>query len=221
MLKEKSMYIKIPDGGYYQRTEVIDNKTIKIIYLQTFETPDQKGIGLSSLPGFLCLDVDPHTINQDLFSNYHGFYSDLFSFKLIKEALNEFNNDTEKYAKPFHVLIPYKYPEKTYWSESSKRYLNDFEAQAEIDFGGHIANWVELGLIFAQIISSTGSFAPVFGMPDQLGTYFKLFIWKNGNARMCGECKYAYTGKCLAYIHEDEFANDDGIALARPLIIVY
>ena len=220
MLKEKSMYIKIPDGGYYQRTEVIDNRTIKITYIQTFETPAQKGIELSSLPGFLCLDVEPHTINQDLFSNYQGTYSDTFSFELIKEALNEFNNDPEKYAKSFHVFIPNSFP-KIYRIGYSKTYLNDFEAQAEIDFGGHIANWVELGLIFAQIISSTGSFTPVFGFPDKLGTHYKLFIWKNGNARMCGECKYVNTGHCLAYIHEDEYANGDSISLAKPFIIVY
>lgn len=221
MLKEKAMYIKIPNGGYYQRTEIIDKQSIKITYLEILdEKLDSKEVRLSSLPGILCYDVEPHTINQDLFYNYHGPYSDNSSFQLIKEALNELNNNPEKYAKPFYVFIPFRNP-KTHGIGTSKIHLSDFIAQAEEDFGGHIVNWVELGIIFAQIISKADSFVPVFAFPDKLGTYYKLFISKNGNAKICGDCKYSYFGYCLAHIHNDEYDEENAINLASPFIAVY
>lgn len=127
-----------------------------------------------------CFKVNPRKINQNLFCQKREDSRQEATRKIILKAFEELKNKSEKYGKPFKIMIP----EKT-WKVST---IEELEKMA-CSIGNHMADWVEQALEWAQRIANGESWEEVCNEPDT-ANWHRLSIWKNGYVRRVGgSCK--------------------------------
>lgn len=120
--------------------------------------------------------VNPLAINRDLFKDAWKADCD-FGYreklrKLIQEAFVELDNNPEKYASPFYIVIP-----KKDWDDEKS--VSELEQYAK-DRGGYIADWVEQALTWAQRISNGDIWENVLRTPH----YYTCNQNQNGEQRL-------------------------------------
>lgn len=97
------------------------------------------------------------------------------------EAFAEVKNNPERYARPFKTMIP----KKTWIGGKKVRELQELAN----DLGGHMANWVEQALEWAQRIANGETWEIVCDDIEILSNHSRIIIWKDGFARSVGgEC---------------------------------
>lgn len=120
--------------------------------------------------------VNPTAIDQNLFEKKRDDPNQECTRQTILEAFIEVKNNPEKYAKSFKIMIP----EKT-WSVKTVEELEKLVKNV----GGHITNWVEQALEWAQRIANGETWEAICNEPD-IEKWYRLVIWKNDNARLVG-----------------------------------
>ncbi len=120
--------------------------------------------------------VNPMAINQAVFHYERPDLLQEMTRKLILEAFEELRKYPVKYGKTFMTMIP----EKTW------EVLSTFEMEEMCrNLGGHMADWVEQALEWAQRIVNGETWASVCNDPDT-AKWYRLITWKNGNKKIIG-----------------------------------
>ena len=150
-------------------------------------------------------DVIPKTINRKLFKKKRKGKQEQ-TRRLIVEAFEEVDRNPDKYGKSFKAIIP----EKT-WTVINLDQAQKIAAQ----FKGHVADWVEQALVWAQRISNGESWEAICNKPDK-AKYYRIVIWKNDHIRMAGGSdKHNYSA---ADVCDYDFDLDEDFSNVVPLI---
>jgi len=123
-----------------------------------------------------CFYVDLETINYELFKEKRSDSAQEFARSIIWDAFEEVKVHPEKYEKPFKTMFP-----KKDWEDEMVKNLKDSAS----NFGGHLANWVEQALEWAQRISNGETWEKVCNEPDK-ADWQRLIVWKDGHTRKIG-----------------------------------
>lgn len=149
-------------------------------------------------------DVDPTTIDRDIFKKERYYPIEEWVRQTILEAFEEMDNNPKKYAKPFKTMNMLY--EKSFGSPDipkEERYKTIEELITISNVLADMADWVHLSLEWAQIIASNkNAFRTEI---DRNGWNYicddnkeinrfrpritSLVIWKNGYARYSGSGK--------------------------------
>ena len=125
-------------------------------------------------------EVNPESINQELFQQKRKDYQQEYTRNLILEAFSEANKNPEKYAKPFQTMIPKM-------SCNNSRSVAELKERAS-KIGDHLADWVEQALEWAQRIQNGETWRDICNNSDT-ANWFRLIVWKNGHYRLVGGSK--------------------------------
>ena len=120
--------------------------------------------------------VYPRAINQELFQTKREDDSQEEARLLILEAFDKVKANPEKYGKTFETTIP-----KKTWVEKKVSELKELA----IEYGGHMADWVEQALEWAQRINNGESWEAICNQVDT-SNWYRTIIWKNTCARLVG-----------------------------------
>ena len=156
-------------------------------------------------------NVNFATINQAIFNKERKDKEQEKTRKVILEAFEEVKNNPEKYGKPFKTIVP-----KKDWKVKTIEELIELSN----DFGGHIADWVEQALEWAQRISNGEKWKDVCNEPDTISNY-RIVIWKNGFVRIVGGSYKCGSKYPACDIGNYDFCLDNEIKDTVPLIVVY
>ena len=121
-------------------------------------------------------EVNPLTIDRNLFSEKREDSRQEETRKLILKALAEVDAKPERYARKFKTLIP----AKTWDSKPVKKFR-----ELACKLGDHMADWVEQALEWAQRIANGETWGTVCNDPDT-ANFYRLVVWKNGYAWLVG-----------------------------------
>ena len=124
------------------------------------------------------INVNPCTINPRLFEKQRENPKQEETRKIIVDALETMKKD-QQYQKAFQIYIP----NKTWKAKTFK----EMEILAHKD-GGHITNWVELALEWAQRLTNGESWESLCNDPD-IANWNRIVIWKDGIALVGGSTK--------------------------------
>lgn len=125
-------------------------------------------------------EVKPKMINKSIFKERRDDKREEETRQLILEAFDEMKCNPDRYAKPFFTMIH----KKTWESVITVEEMIKNSKQE----GGHIANWVEQALEWAQRIQNGETWQNLCKEPDTEECH-RLIIWKNGKARFLGGAK--------------------------------
>lgn len=155
-------------------------------------------------------EVNPKAIDQSLFSKPRNNKKQEETRKLILEAFAKMRNNS-KYVGTFKTMRP-----KKRWNVKKVDELKEIACY----FGGHMADWVEQALEWAQRISNGETWESVCNEPDT-ANWYRLVIWKSGCPRLVG-------GSCRSsgYIPASDVCSDDCNSSDRlvdtvPLVVSY
>ena len=127
--------------------------------------------------------VDYKTIDVKLFEEEREYGES--ARRLILEAFEEVRKNPGKYAKVFLAKIPKKieYAEKSY--EDIAALLSEKNQ--------HIADWVELALIWAQRITNGEKWEVLYMDCYNVSPYERFVIWKDGKIAIVGGSSSPYS----------------------------
>ena len=128
------------------------------------------------------VEVNPKTIKRELFAQEVD-EKDENARKLICEAFKEMKKKPYKYARKFKVRIPEKVD---YYDKRFSEIMDSLSEKNQ-----HIADWVELALVWAQRISNGETWSNL-RMNESL--YQRFIIGKNGKIATVG-------GSTIPYVH--------------------
>lgn len=150
-------------------------------------------------------EVTPEAINRKLFKKKRKGKQEE-TRQLILEAFEEVKHNPDKYGKTFKTIIP----------EKNWKVMNIEKAQnLAKQFKGHVADWVEQALEWAQRINNGETWEELCDKPDETKNY-RMIIWKNNHIRMIGGSdKHNYSATDICYY---DFSFDDNFFDVVPLI---
>ena len=153
-------------------------------------------------------EVNPKAINRKLFKKKRKGNQEQ-TRQLILEAFEEVEHNQDKYGKAFRTIMP----------EKNWELMNIEKAQILAkQFEGHVANWVEQALEWAQRINNGETWEELCNEPDEAKNY-RMIIWKNNSIRMIGGSdKHNYSATDICYYN---FHFDDNFLDVVPLIASY
>jgi len=151
-------------------------------------------------------EVNPKTINQNLFSEKRKDSKQEETRQIILEAFAKLSEEPQKYGRPFKTIIPEKK-----WSTKT---VKELEEIANI-LGDHMADWVEQALEWAQRIANGDTWEAVCNYVET-ENWVRLVIWKNGYTKLVGGTDYpASDVSCGIY------NSNDSVSTAVPLVVLY
>lgn len=156
-----------------------------------------------------CFDVIPSSIDRSLFQEKRANAQQEWTRQIIEEAFDEVDKYPEEYAKAFKVMIPEKM-----WSFTTIRELKKLAK----NLGGHIANWVEQALVWAQRISNGETWEAVCNDPDT-EKWYRLVEWKNASYRLVGGSVNDSVVHPASYVRLDACNGCDSIIDTVPLVV--
>lgn len=126
----------------------------------------------------------------------------------ILEAFKEVECNPDRYDVPFRTLMPEKN-----WA------LIDYETSEIIakQLDGHVANWVEQGLEWAQRIYNGDSWKSICNEPDK-SKWYRIIIWKNNNLRLVGGSYLNNMSYSVSDVCNFDFDFNDKFRDSVPLI---
>lgn len=144
--------------------------------------------------------VNPKAINQRLFWEKREDTVQEETRQLILEAFSKIDKEPERYAKSFETMIPPKT-----WEEKN---VIEFKELAE-KLGGHMADWVEQALEWAQRINNGETWEAVCNNPDT-ANWYRMIVWKNTCGRMVGGANQIAHNRIAASLvdHHDCYSFD-------------
>lgn len=158
-----------------------------------------------------CFEVNPKTINQNLFSKKRKDSMQEQTRQIILEAFTKLSEEPEKYGRPFKTMIP-----KKTWSSKTVKELKEIAN----NLGDHMADWVEQALEWAQRIANGDTWEAVCNEADT-EDWYRLVIWKNGYTRLVGGARkyiYNYPASDVGY---DDYGSNDRLSNTVPLVVLY
>ncbi len=144
------------------------------------ESAEGKGceISISQMPTegkkFL---VKPSEIDRSLFEDSRIDPDQEEIRKLIKKAFDKVDKKPKKYGVDFSTLIP-----KKEWACGKNVVELKEEAKNQ---GGHMANWIEQALEWAQRIDNGESWETICNEPDK-NKHYRMIIGEKGYCKMMG-----------------------------------
>lgn len=121
-------------------------------------------------------EVNPQAINQDLFKKKKWNAKQENTRKIILEAFAQVKRNPKKYDKSFKTLIPNKT-----WTVKTVDELKEIAN----NYGGHMADWVEQALEWAQRIANGEKWEDICNTPDT-ANWYRIIKWKTGYMRIIG-----------------------------------
>lgn len=153
--------------------------------------------------------VTPKYIDSKLFKKKRKDSRQEGTRQLILEALEELDNNSEKYAESFETLMP----EKT-WSSKTVNELEELSAK----LGGYDGDWVEQALEWAQRISNGESWKKVCNDPDT-ANWYRMVNWGEGEYKIVGgSCKYDKV-KPASYVSSFYCISSDSLRNTVPFVV--
>lgn len=155
--------------------------------------------------------INPMAIDRGLFSQKREDRDQEKTRQLILEAFAEVDANKEKYAKPFKTFMP-----KKTWSFKSAKELEKLANS----LGGHLANWVEQALEWAQRIANGEKWRDLCNRRDT--TYYnRLVKWKGDLFRFSGGSRLSFG--YVAYptqVSDTVYLPNDNLVHTVPLVVL-
>ena len=154
-------------------------------------------------------EVNPHTINPDLFKNVRKDSAQEITRQLILNAFEEVKKYPQKYGSPFKTMVP-NLSDCQDVSSICLPTVDDLIKKSK-KMGGHIASWVEQALEWAQRLQNGESWKNICNDPDTI-KWYRLVTWKDGRALRIGGAsfisyKYAPSSISDHYLYPSESVN--------------
>ena len=156
-------------------------------------------------------EVNPLEIEQKLFQKKRPDLIQEKTRRLILDALNEFENNPQKYGEHFKTMVPKK-------GVGSKTVQQLFGMARKL--GDHNADWVEQALVWAQRIANGESWESICNIKDTANCY-RLVIWKDGYAHRVGSSRYANDDNTATYVSRSAYYFNHSVYHTVPLIVGY
>ena len=157
-----------------------------------------------------CFVVNPNDIDQNLFKEKRKDFNQECTREIIWEAFLEVKSNPEKYEKPFMTMIP-----KKIWLEKTVEEMEEFARS----MGGHIADWVEQSLEWAQRIVNGETWEAICNNPDT-ANWYRLVKWKYGKTRIIGGSSKLNNGSSVSFVLNNDFCSDTKINNTVPSIVL-
>ena len=130
---------------------------------------------------------------------------------LILEALGYVDKYPEKYDRPFKILIP----EKT-WEYKETGEMKDLAER----LGGHMTNWIEQALEWAQRFAKGGTWEDICSNADT-APWYRLINWKDGTVRAVGGARMVHNMRPATDVGSYKYASNFSTNNAVPSITIY
>ena len=152
--------------------------------------------------------VNPKGINQNLFLRTRHDEAEERVRKLIRGAFYEVKMNHEL-VKPFMTLMP----EKT-WQRKTGQELEELAHQ----LGGHIGNWVEQAIEWAQRISNGETWKELCHEPDT-ASWYRLVAWEKGIYQLVGGAKENEIDYAPTHVSLFCYRAEETFRAAVPLVV--
>jgi len=160
-------------------------------------------------------EVNPQTINLELFNEERSDYSQEKMRQLILQALEQVQKNPQRYNRKFKTMFPVKH-----WDYKSAKELEEIAKK----LGNHLTNQFELALEWAQKITNGQSWDEV----NKDSYYYRLISW---NTDSDDKIKFAQVidNSCIVLTSASDdpyyfFGNNcmyRNFAFTVPLVTVY
>lgn len=158
-----------------------------------------------------CFEVNPSNISKELFNEKRKDQEQEKTRKIILEALAMVEEQPEKYSHKFKTFIP-----ECHWTKAKPvKELKKFASE----LGGHMANWVEQSLEWAQRIANGETWEEVCNNPDTL-KWYRIIEWKDGNKRLIGSSCLEEKEYSATDIYYEQLFPNHMIYAAVPLVVL-
>ena len=155
-------------------------------------------------------EVNPLGIDRNLFQENRKDSRQEWTRQLILEAFTKMDEDPTRYGKLFKTLMP----EKTWnW-----KFVSDLIELAD-NLGGHVADWIEQALEWAQRISNGETWENICNNPDT-ANWYRLVKWKNGYYRLVGGSRKDNDYSPASYVVSFSYDSSSKIYFAVPLVVL-
>lgn len=156
-------------------------------------------------------EINPKDIEWSLFQIPRKDIKQEKMRRLILKALYKVKENPKRYDKIFWTLWPVKY-----WE-----YMTCYKLEnLAFDFGGHLANWVEQALEWAQRIKNGESWEEICNYADT-ANWYRLVKWKDGYSRRIGGSCKSDNNHPASYVDIIYIEPQIDLYLTVPLIVLY
>lgn len=121
--------------------------------------------------------VRPSEIDRNLFKDPRVDPNQERVRRLIEKAFNKVDKEPKKYGGDFSTFIP-----KKEWADGKNAAELKEEAKNQ---GGHMADWIEQALEWAQRIGNSESWETICNVPDT-NKHYRMIIGESGYCKMIG-----------------------------------
>lgn len=155
-------------------------------------------------------EVNYKGIDQSLFEKARSDREQEKTRQIILEAFAEVDKYPEKYASPFDTLMP----KKTKINNIKEMKMDAYH------LGGHVADWVEQALEWAQRISNGESWEFLCNYTDS-ASWFRVISWKDDLYRLVGgSSRVASYNPASAVKDYPRYISCDAPMSAVPLVAI-
>lgn len=155
--------------------------------------------------------VNPQTIDQELFKDKRQDLKQEQTRQLIVEAFVEVANNPVRYCRTFYTMMP-----KKTWSSKTVAELKKMACK----LGGRNADWVEQTLEWAQRIAHGESWEAICNNSDT-ANWYRIVIWKNGYARLVGGSIHSCTVFPASAVGSHDNYDDSKLVDTIPLVVFH
>ena len=162
-------------------------------------------------------EVNPNSINLDLFKAVRRDSAQEITRRIILDAFEEVKKYPQKYGNPFKTMIP-NLNDCQDVSSICRPTVNDLIEESK-KMGGHIASWVEQALEWAQRLENGESWKNICNDPDEI-KWYRLVIWKDGYARRVGGASFIAYEHAASRLLDYRLYGSDHLNYTVPLLVL-
>lgn len=190
--------------------KTIDNVKAYNVVEDSTEESCEISIAQSPIEGKRFL-VRPSEIDRSLFKDPRTDPNQERIRELIEKAFDKVDKKPKRYGVDFSTLIP-----KKEWVDGKSVVELKEIAQKH---GGHMANWIEQALEWAQRISNSESWETICNLPD-VNKHYRMIIGEKGYCKMIGGSTKLYDKRPPANEVADCNIAGSLFSLTVPLIVL-
>lgn len=162
-------------------------------------------------------EVNPNSINLDLFKTVRSDSAQEITRRIILDAFEEVKKYPQKYGSPFKTMIP-NLDDCQDVSSICRPTVDDLIEKSK-KMGGHIASWVEQALEWAQRLENGESWKNICNDPDET-KWYRLVIWKDGYARRVGGASFIAYEHAASRLLDYRLYRGDHVSYTVPLLVL-
>ena len=155
--------------------------------------------------------VYPKAINQQLFKEKREDSSQEETRQLILEAFEKVKTYPEKYGQAFETTMPVKD-----WVVKNMLELKEL---ANTQYKGHMADWVQQALEWAQRINNGETWETICNQVDK-SNWYRVIVWKNTCGRLVGGGERLTDIAPCVIDHHDVYSHTV-LSYTVPLVVRY